>query len=74
MFAAIQIGLVNKLCVCRTWRAYSALGNTDNGNYWSSTANSDATNAYNLNYNTSNTNPQNNNNKANGNQVRCVAI
>ena len=44
-----------------------------NGHYWSSTANSSANNAYNLNFNTSNINPQNNNNKGHGFSVRCVA-
>ena len=43
-----------------------------NGNYWSRTANS-AQNAYNLNLNSSSVNPANNNNKYNGNSVRCVA-
>ncbi|WP_251623690.1 hypothetical protein [Odoribacter lunatus] len=42
-----------------------------NGNYWSSTWNSN-TNAYNLNFNSSVVNPQNNNNKWNGFAVRCV--
>jgi uncharacterized protein (TIGR02145 family) len=42
-----------------------------NGNYWSSSANSD-TNGYNLNFNSSNLNPANNNNRQNGNSVRCV--
>ena len=43
-----------------------------NGNYWSSTVNSDA-NARNLNFNATNVNPENNNNRYNGFSVRCVA-
>lgn len=43
-----------------------------NGNYWSRTANS-GQNGYNLNLNTSSVNPANNNNKYNGNSVRCLA-
>ena len=45
-----------------------------NGNYWSSRANSDTNNAYNLNFNSSNVNPSNNNNRNNGFSVRCVAL
>ncbi|MBQ3264090.1 hypothetical protein IJH06_03210 [Candidatus Saccharibacteria bacterium] len=44
-----------------------------NGYYWSRTANS-ARNGYNLNLNTSSVSPTNNNNKYNGNAVRCVAV
>ena len=44
----------------------------NNGNYWSSTANS-ATNADNLNFNSGNVNPSNNNNRNNGFSVRCLA-
>ena len=42
-----------------------------NGNYWSSSV-YNTNNGYNLNFNSSNVNPQNNN-KYNGNAVRCVA-
>lgn len=45
-----------------------------NGNYWSSTLNSDNTdNAYNLNFNSGNVNPQNNNNRYNGFSVRPLS-
>ncbi|MBQ3445371.1 hypothetical protein IJG29_01410 [Candidatus Saccharibacteria bacterium] len=44
----------------------------NNGNYWSSTVYS-ADNAYRLNINSSEFNPSNNNNRNNGNSVRCVA-
>ena len=44
-----------------------------NGHFWSSSAYSSATNAYNLNFNSSAINPQNNNNKGYGFSVRCVA-
>ncbi|MBQ9018266.1 hypothetical protein IJ117_00690 [Candidatus Saccharibacteria bacterium] len=47
-----------------------SLNNTGNGNWWSATANN-ATNRYNLNYNGSQFN-SNNNNRYNGNFVRCV--
>ena len=43
-----------------------------NGNYWSSSPNSQ-TNGYNLNFNSGNVNPSNSNNRANGFPVRCVA-
>ena len=43
-----------------------------NGNYWSATQNSNATNAYNLNFNSSSVNATNNNNKTTGLSVRCV--
>ena len=43
-----------------------------NGNYWSSSPNSQ-TNGYNLNFNSSSVNPSNNNNRANGFPVRCIA-
>lgn len=44
-----------------------------NGNYWSSVVN-DSNNAYNLNFNVDdNLDPQNNDNRNNGNSVRCVA-
>ena len=44
-----------------------------NGNYWSSVVNDD-NNAYDLNFNKDgNLNPQNNDNRNNGNSVRCVA-
>ena len=42
-----------------------------NGNYWSSSRNSE-TNAYNVNFNSGNLNPQNNNNRNNGYAVRPV--
>jgi len=42
-----------------------------NGNYWSSSLNSQ-TNGYNLNFNSSNVNPANNNNRFNGFSVRAV--
>ena len=42
----------------------------NNGNYWSSVANS-SSDAYNLNFNSSNVNPSNNN-RYNGKSVRCV--
>jgi uncharacterized protein (TIGR02145 family) len=43
------------------------------GNYWSSTPNSNGTQAYNLNFNsTSSINPSNNNNRNNGFSVRCL--
>ena len=45
----------------------------NNGNYWSSTANSSTSNAYNLNFNSGNVNPSNNNNRYNGFSVRCLA-
>ena len=45
----------------------------NNGNYWSSTANSNTSNAYNLNFNSGNVNPSNNNNRYNGFSVRCLA-
>ena len=52
----------------------SANNRGSNGNYWSSTANN-SNNAYNLNFNSSNVNPgMNNNNKYNGNSVRCVLV
>lgn len=42
--------------------------------YWSGTANTSATNAWNLNFNSSTVYPgTNNNNKGNGFSVRCVA-
>lgn len=43
-----------------------------NGNYWSSTVNSDS-NAYNLNYNSGELYPANRNNRNNGRSVRCIA-
>ena len=44
-----------------------------NGNLWScAQSSSNATRGENLNYNSSNFNPANNNNRANGNAVRCV--
>ncbi len=44
----------------------------DNGRYWSSTPNSNGTQAYNLNFNgTSNINPSNNNNRQYGYSIRC---
>ena len=45
----------------------------NNGNYWSSTAYSSTSNAYNLNFNSGNVNPSNNNNRYNGQSVRCLA-
>ncbi len=45
-----------------------------NGNYWSSTANSSANNAYNLNFNASDVNPSNNNNRWNGFSLRCFTV
>ena len=42
-----------------------------NGNYWSSSLNSQ-TNGYNLNFNASGVNPANNNNRFNGFSVRAV--
>jgi len=46
----------------------------NNGNYWSATPHlGDPNNAYQLNFNSGNVNPQNNNNRANGQSVRCVA-
>jgi len=43
------------------------------GNYWSSTPNSNTSNAYSLNFNgTSNINPSNNPNRQNGFSVRCL--
>ena len=55
------------------WNSSSANNRGSNGNYWSSSANN-SNNAYNLNFNSSNVNPgTNNNNKYNGNSVRCVA-
>ena len=44
----------------------------NNGYLWSSRANS-TDNANNSNFNRTNVNPWNNNNKYNGNSVRCVA-
>ncbi|MBQ3309938.1 hypothetical protein IJG73_00650 [Candidatus Saccharibacteria bacterium] len=44
-----------------------------NGNWWSTAANSTATNAQNLNTNSTRVIPQNANNKGNGLTVRCVA-
>jgi uncharacterized protein (TIGR02145 family) len=41
-----------------------------NGNYWSSSPNSN--NAYNLNFNSGGVNPANNNNRVNGFSVRCL--
>ena len=53
--------------------SYGTLNNSgNNGNYWSSTVYS-ADNAYRLNINSSEFNPSNNNNRNNGNSVRCVA-
>ena len=46
----------------------------NNGYYWSSTANSNTSNAYNLNFNTTSVNPSNNNNRYNGFSVRCLAL
>ncbi|MBR2658782.1 hypothetical protein IKD57_02715 [Candidatus Saccharibacteria bacterium] len=43
-----------------------------NGNYWSSTVQSD-TNARNLNFNSGGSNTQNNNNRNNGFSLRCLA-
>jgi uncharacterized protein (TIGR02145 family) len=43
----------------------------NNGNFWSSSANS-ATNGYNLNFNTNGVNPSNNNDRQNAFSVRCV--
>ena len=46
-----------------------------NGNYWSSTSHeSNASNAYNVNFNSGNLNPQNNNNRYNGNSVRLARV
>ena len=42
-----------------------------NGNFWSSTRNNN-TNMYILNLNTSGINPANNNNRNNGNTIRCI--
>ena len=45
----------------------------NNGYYWSSTPNSNGTNAYSLNFNgSSNINPSNNNNRNAGFSVRCL--
>jgi hypothetical protein len=44
----------------------------NNGYYWSSTQNSNANNAYNMNLNSSGANT-NNNNRTNGFSVRCIA-
>ena len=44
----------------------------NNGNYWSSAADS-GSNALNLNFNSGSINPANSNNKNNGFSVRCVA-
>ena len=47
----------------------------DNGNYWSSTPNSNGTSAYNLNFNgADNINPSNSNNRYNGRSVRCTLL
>ena len=43
------------------------------GYYWSSVGRS-SSNAYNLNFNSGNVNPSNNNNRYNGQSVRCVAL
>ena len=56
-----------------SWSGGSLNNQGTNGNYWSASATSTATNAYNLNFNASNLNPQNANNKGNGLTVRCVA-
>ncbi|MDO5480638.1 MAG: hypothetical protein Q4F58_03160 [Candidatus Saccharibacteria bacterium] len=42
------------------------------GNFWSSTFNS-TSNMYNMNVSGTAVNPQNNNNRNNGNSVRCIA-
>jgi hypothetical protein len=69
-----QTFLARKVCgvYSGNWNNGSFNNQGSNGNYWSSTVNN-ATNAYNLNFNSSNVNPANNNNKQNGNAVRCVA-
>lgn len=55
------------------YRNGSSLNNAgENGNYWSSTPNSNDNNAYNLNFNSSNYNV-NNNNRYNGQSVRPVS-
>lgn len=52
--------------------SYLFINAGNNGNYWSSTPNSNSSNAYNLNFNsTSSINPSNNNNRYNGFSVRC---
>ena len=64
---------------CDLYGAYAGNWNGDsdevggNGNYWSSVVNDD-NNAFELNFNRNgNLNPQNNNDRNNGNSVRCVA-
>jgi uncharacterized protein (TIGR02145 family) len=53
-----------------TSNLFNGAGN--NGNYWSSTPNSNGSNAYHLNFNsTSNINPSGNSNRNNGFSVRC---
>ena len=49
----------------------SANNKGSNGNFWSSTYNN-GNNMRNLNVDGSSVNPQNNNNRNNGNSVRCV--
>ena len=52
----------------------NGLNNAGNeGRYWSSSPNSDGTNAYNLNFWSGNLYPSNNNNRYNGYSVRCLA-
>lgn len=53
------------------WNEGAANNRSNNGNYWSRTANN-SNNAHNLNFNSDNVNPENNNNKYNGNSVRCL--
>jgi hypothetical protein len=55
----------------RNYNDGSVYNTGNNGNYWSSTVNSN--NSYNMNFNSSNVNANNNNNRANGFSVRCVS-
>ena len=68
-------------CVASLHFVYSGNPDTDgtlrnagnDGNFWSSTANPDPSNAFNLNFNESEVNANNNDNRYNGNSVRCLA-
>ena len=68
-----QSGTDHDLCFPASgYRNGTGLNNRgSNGNYWSSSLNSQ-TNGYNLNFNASGVNPANNNNRFNGFSVRAV--
>ena len=53
------------------WNEESTNNRSNNGDYWSRTANN-SNNAHNLNFNSDNVNPENNWNKYNGLTARCV--